>query len=80
MLGYKIFSQIDAFGNKVIRVFLGIQNVLPIAAINGDMDCISCCVRRKTNIIHFWNILMCMNNNHLPKILFNWDYLYRGNA
>ncbi len=22
---------------------------------------------------------MCMNNNHLPKIIFNCDYSYRGN-
>ncbi len=31
-------------------------------------------VGHKTNIIRFLNRLMCMNNNRLPKILFNCDY------
>ncbi len=47
---------------------------LYITAINRDMGWTSRCVRHKTNIIRFWNRLMSINNNHLPKIIFNWDY------
>ncbi len=71
---------LDAVQNKAIRIFLGVHKFVPIAAINGDMGWTSSCVRRKTNIIRFWNRLMCMNNNHLPKIIFNWDYSCRGNT
>ncbi len=39
----------------------------------------SSCVRHKTNIICFWNRLMCMNNNCLPKIILNWNYSGRDN-
>ncbi len=65
--GYKNFTQIDAVQNKAIRVFLGVHKFV----INRNMGWTSSCVRRKTNIICFWNRLMCMNNNHLPKIIFN---------
>ncbi len=34
----------------------------------------------KTYIIRFWNKLMCMNNNRLPKIIFIWYYSCRGNT
>ncbi len=66
--------------NKAIRIFLGVHQFVPIAAINGNMGWTSGCVRRKTNIICFWNRLICMNNNHLPKIIFNCDYSCRGNT
>ncbi len=80
MWGYKNFTQIDAVQNKAIRIFLGVHKFVPIAAINGYMGWTSCCVRCKTNIIRFWNRLMCMNNNRLPKIIFNWDYSCRDNT
>ncbi len=80
MWGYKNFTQIDAVQNKGIRIFLGLHKFVPIATINGDMGWSSSCVRHKTNIIRFLNREMCMNNNHLPKIIFNWDYSCRGNT
>ncbi len=69
--GYKNFTQIGTVQNKAIRIFLGVHKFVPIAAINGDVGWTSSCVRRKTNIIRFWNRLMSMNNNRLPKIIFN---------
>ncbi len=78
--GYKNFTQIDAVQNKAIRIFGRVHKFVPIAAINGNMGWTSSCVRRKTNIICFWNRLMCLNNKHLPKIIFSWDYSYRGNT
>ncbi len=57
----------------------GVHKFVPIDAINGDMRWTSSYVKLKINIIRFWNRLMCMNNNRLPKIIFNWDYSYRGN-
>ncbi len=76
--GYKNFTQIDAVQNKAIRILMGLHKFGPIAAINGDMDWTSSCVRHKINIIRFWSRLMCVNNNHLLKLIFNWDYSFRG--
>ncbi len=78
--GYKNFTQIDTVKNNAIRIVLGEHKFVPIAAINGDMGWTSSCVRRKTNVICFWNRLMCMNNNCFSKIIFNWDYSCRGNT
>ncbi len=62
-----------------IRIFSGVHKFVPIAAINRDMGWTSSCVRHKTIIICFWNRLMCMNNNHLPKIIFSWEYSWSSN-
>ncbi len=78
--GYKNFKQIDAVQTRQLKYFWGCIKLYTIAAINGDMGWTSSCVKGKTNIIRFWNRLMCMNNNHLPKIIFNWDYSCRCNT
>ncbi len=78
--GYKNVTQIDAVQNKAIRIFLRVYKSIPIDAINIDMGWTSSCVRHKTNLFRFWNRLMCMNNKHLPKIIFNLDYSCRGNT
>ncbi len=68
------------FNFKLGNMVLPIVTQYKYLGINGDMGWTSSCVRYKTNIIRFWNRLMCMNNNCLPKIIFNWDYSYRGNT
>ncbi len=30
-------------------------------------------VRRKVDMCGFWNIIVSMENNRLPKIILNWD-------
>ena len=37
-------------------------------------------VRCKTNIVNFWNRLMCMNEDQLPKLIFPRDCTCRGNT
>ncbi len=59
---------------------LGVYKFVHIATFNANMGWTSSCVRCKTNIIRFWNGFMCMINNHLPKIIFNWYYSCRGNT
>ncbi len=62
-----ILIQKEAVQNKAIRIFWSVHKFVSIVAINGDMGWTSSSVRRKINIIRFWNILMCKNNNCLPK-------------
>ena len=78
--GYKMFPHIDAIQNKAIRVFLGVHRFAPLAAINGDMSWVSSFVRRKINMIRFWNRLMYMDETRLPKLVFNWDNKCKGNT
>ena len=72
--GYKQFHCCDSIQNRAIRGFLGVHRFAPKVAINGDMGWIGANVKRKLCMIRLWNKLVCMNNNRLPKIIFNWDH------
>ncbi len=37
ILGYKSFNKVDGIQNKAIRINLGVQGCIPIAAIGGDI-------------------------------------------
>jgi len=58
---------------KVIRVFLGVHRFAPLAAINGDMGWTQSQVRRHICMFRFWNRIVQMDQNRLPKIVFEWD-------
>ena len=71
--GYKKFKEIDAIQNKAIRVYLGVHRFAPLLVVNGDMGWTNSHVRRKLAMFRFWNRLIKMPENRLPKIVFNWD-------
>jgi hypothetical protein len=48
-------------------VFLGVNKYAPIAAIEGDMGWTLSNTRRRLNMIRYWNTLVNMQENRLPK-------------
>ena len=75
--GYQQYSQIDSVQNRAVRFFLGIHRFAPNLAINGDTGWIPCHVRRKVNLLRFWNRLVKFENSRLTKKVFLWDHARR---
>ena len=77
ILGYADNMKCDSLQNRAIRYFLGVHKFTPKLAINGDMGWISSSVRRKLNILRFWNRVIHMSDNRVTKVAFLWDYNLR---
>ena len=71
--GYKMQKCIQDVQNRAIRYFLGVHKFCPLAAMEGDMGWSSCLVRSQLNMVLFWNHLVNMSDNRLPKkiLLYN---------
>ena len=59
------FSKIDSIQNRAERVFLGVHNFAPNAAVSGDTGLTPSRVRRKVAMIRFWNKLLILPNNRI---------------
>ena len=71
--GFKSFGKINTIQNRAIRFFLGVHSFAPNLAINGDMGWVSCHIRRKIEMIRFWNRMIALEDNRLTKKIFMWD-------
>lgn len=71
--GYQNYNQIDTVQNKALRFFLGVHRFAPNFAVCGDTGWISSSIRRKINILRFWNRMIKKPNNLLTKSIFLWD-------
>ena len=71
--GNKQFSQIDSVQNKAMKYFLGAHKTAS-TAIYCDMDWVPCNVRRKIQVLKFWNRLYQISESRLLRKLFDWDY------
>ena len=72
--GYQKFGYIDTVQNRAIRFYLGVHKYAPNLAINGDMGWIGSGVRRKVEMLRYWNRLMKMDSERLTKKFFTWDF------
>ncbi len=72
-MGFKDFKQTDYVQNQAIRIVLGVHRFAPLNAINGDMGWSASAVTRKVAMCRFWNRIVSMEDNHLLKIILNWD-------
>ncbi len=72
--GYQSFGQIDTFQNRAIHFYLGLHKFEPNLAINGDAGWISSSVRRKSEMLHYWNRLIHMDYERLTKTVFHCDF------
>lgn len=78
--GYQNFGNIDAIQNRAIRFYLGLHRFSPNLAVNGDMGWINSSVRRKIEILHFWNRVINMNPERITKKIFLWDLAVRKSS
>ena len=71
--GFQSYNQIDSVQNRAIRFYLGTHRFSPNLAINGDVGWIYSQVRRKINMLRYWNRLIKFDNSRLTKKVFLWD-------
>ena len=76
--GYINAVKIDLVQNKAMRVFLGVHRYAAIQMLEGDMGWFPSKTRRKVSMLRFWNHLITMNGERLPKNLFNYEYDNNG--
>ena len=70
--GYKNYNKPNIIQNKAMRVFLGVHRFAPVAGLEGDMAWLSPQYRRWLSILRYWNRLLKMNDDRLPKKMFNY--------
>lgn len=78
---YGAFRSLDIWTlskNKAIRLILGTHRFAPNYAINGDVGWVSSTVRRRTEMLRFWNRVIDIDTNRLTKQVFLWDFHKRG--
>ena len=65
---------INNIQNRVARYFVGVHKYTPLLSIIGEILWELSENRRKFKIIKFWNKMINMNRDRLPKYLFNYEY------
>ena len=60
--------------NRAGRFFLGTHKYTSNLAVNGDIGWEFCTVRRKIEILRFWNRCVNFDNDRLTKCIFMFDY------
>jgi hypothetical protein len=68
--GYKRYQTVENVQNRAMRYFLGVHRFAPLLALYGDTGWIPCTYRRWSNILHFWNRMIAMDDNRLTKKVF----------
>ena len=76
--GNNKYEKIDSVQNKAIRLYLGVHAFAPNLAIQGDMGWVSSRTRRRIEIFRYWNTLVKMNENRIPKKILMWEREKRG--
>ena len=72
--GIKNMNSCEHVHNRVIRYFLWVHKFAPTIAINAEMGWLKVPYRRTLNIVRFWNRLICMGEDRLPKLVFLYEY------
>ena len=72
--GYRKESCTDTIQLKAIRSYLGVHKHAPNLAILGDMGWTPSIIRRKLNLLRYWNRLIKLEDHRLTKHVFISDY------
>ena len=78
--GYQGYTQIESIQNKAVRFFLGVHRFACNYAINGDTGWVPANVRRKINMLRFWNRMINCSEERLTKKIFMWDVVTRKHS
>ena len=75
--GFADFPKIDTVQNRAQRVFLGVHNLTPTAAVSADLGWTPSRIRRQVSMIRFWNKVIAMPDYRLTKQVFIWDRSFK---
>ena len=59
---------------RAVRFFLGVNKFAPILGIEGEMGWEPAEIRRKRQMLTFWNIIIGMDDSLLTRNIFEQDY------
>ena len=71
--GYKDYGKINSVQNRALRVYLGVHQRTSNLVINGDMGWTPSNTRRYIAMVRFYNRLLAMESNRIPKRIFLWE-------
>jgi len=72
--GCGTFPKLDSVHSRALRCYLGVHKYAPLAALEAEMGFNSPPVRRKLEMVRFWNHLINLSNNRLPRKIFEVEY------
>ncbi len=71
--GFAEHTDPQVLQNRIIRYFLGVHKFAPLPAIYLEMDWMNTRFVRWLEIIRYRNRLAAMNEDRLPRIVYDWD-------
>ena len=71
--GVNDFRKCDVIHNRAIRFYLGVHRYAPTLAFKADIGWMNPKDRRTIKILRFWNHLLNLNNERLPKNYLSWN-------
>ena len=69
--GYEPNENLKRIQIRAMRCFLGVNRYAPIVGVEGEMGWTTPAVRRKLEILRLWNRLMSLEDDRLPRQVFN---------
>ena len=69
--GYGPNENLKRIQIRAMRCFLGVNKYAPIVGVEGEMGWTTPAVRRKLEILRLWNRLMSLEEDRLPRQVFN---------
>ena len=71
--GFSDFSKPQVLQNRIIRFFLGVHRLAPLAATKSELDWIGCREARWIEMLRLFNRFNGMDKSRLPNIILKWD-------
>ena len=75
--GLGLYPKLNNVHNRALRTYLGVHKYAPIEALTGELSFTPPSIRRKIEMVRFWNRLVKMPEGRLPKVIFNLEYQHK---
>ena len=71
--GFDEYSKPQTLQNRLSRFFLGVHRFAPVAATKIEMNWLDTRETRWLEMLRYYNKIVEMNDDRLPKIVYEWD-------
>ncbi len=73
--GFRNHTKLDGIQNRGQSVFLGVRRYSIVLCLEGDTGWMKAKNRRHLNMLRYWNRLVKLHFDRLPKRIFVWEYM-----
>ena len=73
--GLGLYPKLDSVHNRAIRSYLGVHKYTPLLALKEEMGLTPPSIRKKIEMMCLWNRLNNLNEDRLPKKVFNIEFI-----